>query len=101
MTIPILRKPFQFQSFGYNNIHKGLLLAGPIPTDPMEQYELTVEGMSCSGCETIVTTAIERVSGVHRVEVDHETGEVTIAADAETRAEVEQAIYDAGYDVAA
>lgn len=67
----------------------------------MERYELTVEGMACSGCETTVTTAIERVSGVHRVEADHETGDVTITADAETRAEVEQAIYDAGYDVAA
>lgn len=67
----------------------------------MEQYELVVEGMSCMGCEQTVTTAVNRIDGVHRVEADHETGEVTITADDGTKAEVEQSIYDAGYDIPA
>lgn len=57
----------------------------------MDQYGLTVEGMSCTGCEENVTNAVKRVAGVHRVEADHEMGEV----------EVKQAIHDAGYDVPA
>lgn len=67
----------------------------------MEQYEFAVEGMSCTGCERNVTTAVERIDGVHRVDADHETGEVTITADEGTKADVEQAIYDAGYDIPA
>lgn len=65
----------------------------------MEQYELTVDGMACAGCEETVTAAVEGVSGVHRVAADHETGEVTVTADGDTKADVEQAIYDAGYEV--
>jgi copper chaperone len=47
----------------------------------MEQYDFTVEGMSCTGCEETVSTAIRRVEGVHRVEAEHETGVVVITAD--------------------
>lgn len=57
--------------------------------------------MSCRGCEETVTNAVERVDGVHRVEADHETGEIEITADEATEAEVEQAIHDAGYEVPA
>lgn len=65
----------------------------------MDQYELPVEGMACAGCEKTVTNALERVDGVHRVDADHETGEVEITADRGTEDAVKQAIYDAGYDV--
>lgn len=67
----------------------------------MDQYELTVEGMSCSGCEETVSRALSRVDGVHRVDADHETGTVEITADEGIEAEVERAIHDAGYDVPA
>lgn len=67
----------------------------------MEQYELTVEGMSCTGCEDRVTTAVTRVEGVHRATADHDTGSVEITAEEETEDDVRQAIYDAGYDVSA
>jgi len=67
----------------------------------MEQYELTVEGMSCTGCEETVSNAVRRVEGVHRVNTDHETGEVAITADDGTEADVRQAIHDAGYDLPA
>lgn len=67
----------------------------------MEEYELAVEGMSCTGCEETVATAIERVDGVHRVEADHETGRIEITADEGTEDEARRAIHGAGYDVSA
>lgn len=67
----------------------------------MEQYELTVEGMSCTGCEENVTRAVKRIDGVHRVEADHETGTVEITSEEETEDNVKRAIHDAGYDLPA
>ena len=67
----------------------------------MEQYELDVEGMSCTGCEENVTNAVKRVDGVHRVTADHETGDVEVTGEKETEDAVKQAIHDAGYDVSA
>lgn len=67
----------------------------------MEQYQFTVEGMSCTGCEERVTNAAKRVEGVHRVDTDHETGTVEITADEGTEADIQQAIHDAGYELSA
>jgi copper chaperone len=67
----------------------------------MEQYELTVEGMSCTGCEENVTNAVKRIDSVHRAEAHHETGEVEITAEEGAEDDVKQAIHDAGYDVPA
>ena len=67
----------------------------------MDQYELRVEGMSCTGCEETVSNVVRRVEGVHRVDADHETGAVAITADDGTEADVKQAIHDAGYDLSA
>lgn len=67
----------------------------------MERYVLGVEGLSCTGCEETVSTAIERVDGVLRVEADHETGRVEITADEGTEDEARRAIHDDGYDVSA
>ena len=66
----------------------------------MEEYELPVDGMACTGCEENVTNAVSRIEGVHRVEADHEAGSVTVTADADNRGDVERAIHDAGYDIA-
>ena len=67
----------------------------------MEQYEFTVEGMSCTGCEERLTNAAKCVEGVRRVDADHETGTVEITADEGAEDSVRQAIYDAGYDIPA
>lgn len=67
----------------------------------MEQYELTVEGMSCTGCEETVSHAVGRVEGVRRVNADHETGRVEVTADDGTEADVRDAIHAAGYDLPA
>lgn len=67
----------------------------------MEHYELTVEGMSCGGCEDRVSNAAKQVEGVHRVVADHESASVEITADEGTAAAIRKAIHAAGYDVAA
>lgn len=65
----------------------------------MERYELQVEGMSCNGCEERITNAAERVVGIRRVDADHETGTVEIAAEEGAEGSVRQAIHGAGYDL--
>lgn len=55
--------------------------------------------MSCTGCEDRVTHAAKPIDGVHRVEADHDTGTVEIAAEDGTEEQVRQAIHDAGYDL--
>ena len=65
----------------------------------MDRYEITVEGMACTGCEENVTNAVSGVDGVQRVKADHESGSVSVTADEENRDDVEAAIHDAGYEV--
>ena len=56
-----------------------------------------VEGMSCDHCCGAVTAAIHRVVPGAPVEVDLETGRVTVAATAD-RAAIAAAIRSAGYE---
>lgn len=63
-------------------------------------HSLTVEGMSCDGCESTVTDALESVDGVTDVEVDHEADSATVEGTAETE-ELVTAVEDAGYDATA
>lgn len=65
----------------------------------MESYQLTVEGLSCSGCEERVETAIGQVDGVHRVEADRDSNTVEITADGATEDAVRRTVFEAGYDV--
>ncbi|MGZ0747359.1 heavy-metal-associated domain-containing protein [Haloparvum sp. AD34] len=67
----------------------------------MEEFELTVEGMSCSGCEERVVNATEDVDEVHRVEADHKADSVEVTAEGDVADAVESAIHEAGYDVEA
>lgn len=67
----------------------------------MHHYELTVEGMACTGCEERVTNVANRIDGVLRVEADHETESVEITAEEGIEAAVREAIHAAGYDVSA
>jgi len=61
---------------------------------------LTVEGMSCGGCEQTVVEALESVSGVTHAEADRETDSATVEGDADVDALV-QAVVDSGYDASA
>lgn len=63
------------------------------------QRTLVVEGMSCSGCEQAVETALESVQGVTRAEADHDLAQVTVEGEVDRDALV-RAVEQAGYEVA-
>lgn len=58
---------------------------------------LTIEGMSCGGCEERVRNALTAVSGVASVSVDHSTDSARVEGSADFDALV-VAVEDAGYD---
>lgn len=62
--------------------------------------KLSVEGMSCGGCEQNVVEALEGLDGVESVDADHEANTVAVEGDAD-EAEVSAAIENAGYTVTA
>ena len=57
---------------------------------------LRVPDMSCDGCEDIVQTALEEVSGVESATADHEAGTAVVEGDAPTSDLVDAVDY-AGY----
>ena len=59
---------------------------------------VTVDGMSCTGCEETVEEAPTAVPGVASAAADHEAGTVRIAGDASAD-EVGAAVDKAGYEV--
>ena len=60
--------------------------------------ELTVDGMTCSGCVKSVTRAVQALDPEAQVQVDLPGRQVRIDTTA-TRADIVTAIGDAGYDV--
>lgn len=68
----------------------------------MKRETIAVTGMSCSGCEQNVESALTRLEGVNRVEADHEGETVEVVVDENVaEADVHAAIEEAGYDVVA
>jgi len=68
----------------------------------MERKTISVTGMSCTGCEQNVENALQTVEGITRVDADHEGDTVEVVAeDGVAAADIEAAIENAGYDVAA
>lgn len=61
---------------------------------------LTVEGMSCDGCEQSVTDALESVSGVEDAEADRDSDRATVRGDADVD-DLIAAVEDAGYEARA
>ncbi len=62
------------------------------------KYKLMVEGMSCSHCENAVKNALLTLSNISEVEIDLNTGEVRMFADADAKL-IQSTIEDQGYDV--
>lgn len=61
----------------------------------------TVTGMTCGHCVSAVTEEVSAIEGVESVEVDLETGAVTVAAAADpTREQMAAAVDEAGYALA-
>jgi copper chaperone len=72
-------------------------------TPVAEHLTLTVNGMTCGGCENAVKRALSMIGGVSAVTASHSDRRVTVDFDASqtTRAAIEKAIENAGYEVAA
>lgn len=72
------------------------------PRDVTRRRTIEVSGMSCNGCETNVENALESVSGVRRVEADHEGATVEVVVDDDVSDEdLGDAVHGAGYEVVA
>jgi copper chaperone len=67
-----------------------------------EMLQLTVTGMTCSGCEVAVTKLLSTVAGVESVTADHTANMVGVTFDPErvTPAVIREEIEGLGYDVA-
>ena len=66
---------------------------------PSQTYVVT--GMTCDHCKRAVTTELEGVEGVSKVDVDLAAGTVTVeSAEALDPAVVAAAVDEAGYEVA-
>lgn len=48
----------------------------------MEKMALKVSGMRCSGCEILVSEALEEMDGVQMATASHQTGVVEVEFDA-------------------
>ena len=58
--------------------------------------QISVEGMSCGGCEQNVETKLGDLPGVTSVEADNESDTVTVEGDA-SEEDIAAAVEDAGY----
>ena len=70
-----------------------------IDTTPSQVVTLDVEGMTCTGCEATIKTAVKKVQGVKQVEADYESGTATVTINPE-KADIDKviaAIDAAGY----
>lgn len=61
---------------------------------------ITVEGMTCGGCEQNVEEALANVDGVTSIDVDRTTGSATVEGNSDTDVLV-SAVEDAGYSASA
>ncbi len=59
----------------------------------------TVHGMTCGHCELSVKEEVGEVTGVASVEVDLQTGRVTVRGEGFDDAAVRAAVGEAGYEV--
>ena len=69
----------------------------------MERVEIKVEGMTCGGCVASVLNALTQRDGVGAATADLDSGVVAVEFDPAViqQPSLEEAIVDAGFDVAA
>ena len=68
----------------------------------MAEATYTVEGMTCGHCATSVREEVSELSGVQSVDVDVESGRVTVTSDGPLAVEaVAAAVTEAGYRLVA
>jgi copper chaperone len=66
----------------------------------MTEITYTVPDMSCGHCKQAVSSELERVAGVRKVEVDLDTKRVVVRGDDLDDASLRAAIAEAGYEAA-
>lgn len=66
-----------------------------------ETMELTVTGMTCTGCENTIKNGLKQIDGVVEVEASHTNNKVSIKVvkDKVNRDEIAQQIESIGYNV--
>ncbi|MCR6483560.1 heavy-metal-associated domain-containing protein [Amycolatopsis sp. OK19-0408] len=68
----------------------------------MTEANYTVEGMTCGHCATSVREEVSELDGVRSVDVDVESGRVTVTSDTPLAADaVAAAVTEAGYRLVA
>lgn len=67
----------------------------------MENIELKIEGMHCTGCSTRLQKVLTNLDGISNAEVSFEKGMANIDFNKEiiTLDEIKNAIVDSGFDV--
>ena len=66
----------------------------------MAEKSYTVTGMTCGHCVQAVGKEVGAVAGVEAVDVDLETGRVTVTGDGFTDEQIKDAVDEAGYELA-
>ncbi len=67
----------------------------------MSQRTVTVVGMSCERCVSAIRAEIGRIDGVRDVDVDLDSGAVTVTSDNPVHdATLRDAVEEAGYELA-
>ncbi len=67
----------------------------------MKEYTISVTGMSCKSCESMVRDSVTSLRGVNSVDPDAQTGEVVVRGEPGMTDRVRQAITELGYDAEA
>ena len=66
----------------------------------MNEFNLKIKGMMCSGCENRVKNALENIEGIEKVTANHVTGDVNVICnDKITKNFIEETIEDIGYEI--
>lgn len=67
----------------------------------MQTEHLRIDGMSCGGCTSKVTNALQAIAGVGDVNVSLSAGEATVQYDEQLTSpeQLKAAVMDAGYSV--
>ena len=66
----------------------------------MSTTTFTVKGMTCGHCVNHVTEEVKKIAGVTSVDVELESGAVSVTAESEiTTEQMEAAVVEAGYEL--
>jgi copper chaperone CopZ len=71
-----------------------------LPMNSTETRDYTVQGMTCSHCVLSVREEVSEVPGVLAVDVDLDSGRMTVTGQNVPDDAVRDAVADAGYEVA-